>query len=47
MFPVSEKLKKLTFTDQVNMMNRAIGLISRLFANGLGDGGSILGRVIL
>ena len=28
------------------LLNRAIGLISRIFANGLGDRGSIPGRVI-
>ena len=27
------------------MLNRAIGLMSRVFANGQGDRGSILGRV--
>ena len=29
-----------------NSVNQAIGLMSRVFANGLGDRGSLLGRVI-
>ena len=28
------------------LLNRAIGLVSRVFTNGLGDWGSILGQVI-